>query len=146
MAERTESSIRIDAPPGRVMEVVTDLEAYPEWADGIRSVAVDERDGDGRPARASFHVASAGVEARYTLVYRYPAGGLGVSWTTAEASGAVRDIRGEYVVEPDRDGTRVAYRLRLEPAISLPGFLTRRAERTIVDTALAGLRRRVEFG
>jgi hypothetical protein len=32
MADRTESSIVIDAPPGEVLDVIADFEAYPEWA------------------------------------------------------------------------------------------------------------------
>ena len=40
--------------------------------------------------------------------------------------------------------TAVAYSLRVEPAIPLPGYLKRHVERTIVDSALEGLKRRVE--
>lgn len=146
MSERTEGSIRIAAVPAEVMAVVTDLAAYPEWAAGVREAEVLQRDARGRPTRARFHIATPPIEARYTLAYRYAARARGVSWTTVEASGAVRDVRGEYVLEPADGGTTVTYRLTMEPAISLPGILRRRAERRIVDTALGGLRRRVEAG
>ena len=111
---------------------------------GIRSVEVLATDASGRPERAAFRVGMAGIEAAYTLVYAYAASDGGVSWTTESASGAVADVRGEYRLESDGDDTAVIYSLRVEPAIHLPGYLRRHVERTIVDAALEGLKRRVE--
>jgi carbon monoxide dehydrogenase subunit G len=144
MAERTEGSIDVQAPPSEVMGVIADFESYPQWAQGVKSARVESRDARGRAKEVSFHVSSAGIDAKYTLTYRYLARGTGCSWATVEASGAVRDITGEYGLEPIPTGTRVTYRLSMEPAISLPGFLRRTAEKTIVNTALGGLKRRVE--
>ena len=71
----------------------------------------------------------------------------GVSWTTVEASGAVKDIEGEYVLGPaDDETTEVTYRLTLELGISLPGFMRRQAEKQVINTALGGLKKRVETG
>ena len=39
MAERTESSIHVDAKPGVVLDVIADFEAYPEWAAEVAWVA-----------------------------------------------------------------------------------------------------------
>jgi carbon monoxide dehydrogenase subunit G len=144
MAERTEGSIDIEATPTQIMEVIADFPAYPEWAQGVKDAEVLRSDAHGRGIEVSFHVSSMGVDARYTLAYRYAPRNGGLSWTTKEASGAVRDIEGEYVLEPTGARTRVIYRLAMDPAISLPGFLRRQAERQIVNTALGGLKRRVE--
>ena len=144
MAERTEGSIDVEAPPSEVMGVIADFESYPLWAQGVKSVRVEGRDARGRAKEVSFHVSSAGIDAKYRLRYRYLARGMGCSWATVQASGAVKDITGEYVLEPIPAGTRVTYRLSMEPAISLPAFLRRTAEKTIVNTALGGLKRRVE--
>lgn len=146
MTERTEATSEIGAPPAEVMAVIVDFEAYPDWAKGIREARVLERDARGRPATVAFHVSMAPVETRYTLAYRYAPRGRGLSWTTVEASGAVRSLEGEYVLEPGEQGTIVTYRLVMETGLALPGFLRRRAERTIVDTALGALKRRVEGG
>ena len=40
MADRTESSIVIDAAPADVMAVIADLEAYPEWSSDVKTVEV----------------------------------------------------------------------------------------------------------
>ena len=144
VVEQTEGSTRINASPSAVMAVIANVAAYPEWAEGIRSVEVLETDAAGRPERAAFRVGMGGIEARYTLVYEFAAANAGVAWTTESASGAVADVRGEYRLEASGDDTAVAYSLRVEPAIPLPGYLKRHVERTIVDAALDGLKRRVE--
>jgi ribosome-associated toxin RatA of RatAB toxin-antitoxin module len=126
------------------MAVIADVAAYPEWTEGIRSVEVLASDASGRAERAAFRVGMAGIDAAYTLVYAYAASDGGVSWTTESASGAVADVRGEYRLAVEGENTAVTYSLRVEPAIPLPGYLKRHVERTIVDSALDGLRRRVE--
>jgi carbon monoxide dehydrogenase subunit G len=146
VAERTEGTIDIAATPEAVMAVITDFDAYPQWA-GVKTAEVlTVYEDDGLPAEVAMSVSQMGVDAAYTLAYEYGEDPTSVSWTTVEASGAVRDVQGEYVLEPEGEGTTVTYRLALELTISLPGFLRRQAERQVVSTALGGLKRRVEGG
>ena len=56
MSDRTESSIFVDASPAEVLDVVADVAAYPEWANGISSAEVLEAGPDGRPAQARFTI------------------------------------------------------------------------------------------
>jgi len=145
VAERTEGSIEIEADPPDVMDVIRDFPSYPEWA-GVESAEVVEEDDDGRGSAVAFEVSQMGFSARYTLEYDYEDDDRGVSWTTREAEGAVRDVQGEYVLEPEGDGTRVTYRLAVELAVKVPGLVKRQGERQVVKTALEGLKRRVEEG
>jgi ribosome-associated toxin RatA of RatAB toxin-antitoxin module len=142
MAERTEGSTEIEASPAEIIEVIADFGSYPEWVDGIRSSEILERDDRGRGTRVAFEFAAMGFTASYTLAYEYRDDG--VSWTTVEASGALRDLEGDYELERLDGDTRVTYRLAVDLAVSLPGFLKRRADRTAIRTALEGLKRRVE--
>jgi ribosome-associated toxin RatA of RatAB toxin-antitoxin module len=144
--ERTEGSIEIDASPPEIMEVISDFESYPEWADGIKAARIGSRDDQGRPAEVSFEFAAMGFDAAYTLVYEYSPDHGGVSWTTKEASGAVKDVEGEYVLEAENGDTTVTYRLAVELGVPLPGFLKRRADKQAIKTALDGLKKRVEGG
>jgi carbon monoxide dehydrogenase subunit G len=144
MADTTEGSIEIEGDPEEIMAAIVDFESYPEWVDGIRSVEVVARDERGRGTEVAFEFSAMGFTAAYTLAYEYAEDDTGVSWTTAEASGAVRDITGEYVLEPLNGDTDVTYRLAVEVAVPVPGFLKRRADRQAISTALEGLKRRVE--
>jgi carbon monoxide dehydrogenase subunit G len=142
VAERTEGSTEIEGTPEEIIDVIADFESYPEWAEGIRSAEVKERDEEGRGTRVTFEFSAMGFSASYTLAYEYREDR--VSWTTVEASGALRDLEGDYELEPLDGDTKVTYRLAADLAVSLPGFLKRRADRTAIRSGLEGLKRRVE--
>lgn len=144
MGERTEGSISIDASPKEILAVIADFESYPDWVDGIHAVEIRVRDADGVPTEVAFEFSTMGLSASYTLAYAYAASEGGVSWSTVEASGAVKDVQGEYVLEPDGEGTEVTYRLEIELSMPVPGILRRQGEKRAVKTALDGLKRRVE--
>lgn len=145
MGEETEGTVVIDADPAEVMGVIADFEAYPEWAD-VQRAEILKRDSRGRGTEVAYHVSMMGISASYTLSYRYRPGISGVSWTTTEAEGAVKDIQGEYMLE-DADGkTQVTFSLAVDLAIPVPGFMRRKGARRLVETALLGLKRRVEEG
>jgi carbon monoxide dehydrogenase subunit G len=144
MAEQTEGQIEIAATPAEVLAVITEFEAYPEWVTGMTKAAVEKRDSKERATEVAFEVSQMGVGAKYTLAYKYVAKDGGLSWTTNSASGAVKDIKGEYALEPAGEGTKVTYRTTIELAIPMMGFMKRQAEKMIISTALDGLKKRVE--
>lgn len=146
MGDRTEGSIEIEGSAAEIVAAIADFESYPEWVDGVRSAEVRSRDDLGRGTEVAFEFSAMGFSARYTLAYEYAEDDTGVRWTTTEASGAVRDIEGEYVLEARGGDTEVTYRLAVEVAVPVPGFLKRRADRQAIATALEGLKRRVEGG
>ncbi|MET0831266.1 MAG: SRPBCC family protein [Acidimicrobiia bacterium] len=141
--EGTVQSIEVSASPQLVYEVALDLEAYPEWATGVKNVEVVEEDEQGRPLKAAFRADAMVKEIVYTLVYRYEMDN-GFSWS-AEPGDDITAMDGSYQFnELDDGGTEVLYALRVDPAFSLPGFLRRQAEKQIVSSALRGLKRRAE--
>jgi carbon monoxide dehydrogenase subunit G len=145
--ENAEGSVAIDAPLLDVMEVIEAFEAYPEWAD-VLSAVVKARGEGGRPSEVAFEVEIPVLgKAAYTLSYQYAPGDTGLSWTTKEAYGAVRDVRGEYLLsEIDDEHTKVTYRLAVELGPLVPGFLRSEGQKRIIENALEKLKRRVEMG
>jgi carbon monoxide dehydrogenase subunit G len=141
--ERTEGHTEIAATPAEVLAVITDFGAYPDWA-SVKTADVLKTDSKGRPVEVAFSFSQMGFEGSYTLGYQYAPRTRGISWTARQADGVIKDIVGEYVLEPTEAGTSVTYRLELELTIGLPGFLRKTAERTIISTALDGLKKRVE--
>ena len=51
---------------------------------------------------------------------------------------------GSYVLTAGRGATTVTYTLAVDTSLPMIGLVRRRAEKTIVDGALRGLKRRVE--
>ena len=145
--EHAEGSIVIEAPLDDVMEVIEDYEAYPEWAD-VRTVDVRRRGEGNRATEVAFEVEVPVLgKAAYTLSYQYAAGDTGVSWSTREARGAIRDIRGEYLLdELSETRTKVTYRLGVEIGVLVPGFLRTEGAKRVIENALEKLKRRVEMG
>ena len=147
MADRTEGSTTIAASAADIMVVITDFESYPEWND-MKSVNVLNRDVQGRGTEVAFEVDAPMIgELKYTLAYSYGANDGGVSWTTKEITGKVKDINGEYALdELDEDETKVTYRVTVQLGISLPGFLKKQADKQIIKQGLDNLKKRVERG
>jgi uncharacterized membrane protein len=145
MAEKTEGSITIKAPAEDVMAVIEDYENYPKWND-VKSAKVLKKDSQGRGSEVEMQVKAPVIgEVRYVLKYSYRASNGGVSWTTKEIEGGLKDIKGEYDLEElDEDETKVTYRMAIQLKAKVPGFLRRQGERAIVDGALKGLKKRVE--
>lgn len=143
MADRTEGSIVIDAPPSRVMDEILDFESYPQWSGEIKKVEVRARDDAGRATEVYYEVVAAVLNAKYTLGYTYPADGLGMSWTLT-SGGPLKGFDGEYVLTADGGGTKVIYRATMDLGIPMLGFMKRQGEKKVIDIALKGLKKRVE--
>lgn len=143
MADATTSSIAIAAAPEQVMAVISDFPAYPEWAQQVKSVEVLGSDGGGRAERVKFTMDAGPIKDSYTLAYRWAPDGLSVSWTLVK--GQIQKAQnGSYVLVGSATETTVTYSLAVDLNIPMIGMLRRKAEKVIIDTALKGLKRRVE--
>ena len=146
MADRTESSIVIDAPPGEVLDVIADFEAYPEWAGEVKQVAILAEEGDGWADQVEFTLDAGATKDTYVLDYEWDIDedGTGVlSWTLVRAS-VLKAMNGSYTLEQAGAGTKVTYRLTVDVKVPMIGLLKRKAEKVIVDTALKELKKRAE--
>jgi uncharacterized membrane protein len=146
MADRTESSIVIDAPPGEVLDVIADFEAYPEWASEVKRVAILAEEGDGWADQVQFTLDAGAIKDTYVLDYEWDIveDGTGIlSWTLVTAT-VLKAMNGSYTLEQTGESTKVTYRLTVDVKIPMIGLLKRRAEKVIVDTALKELKKRVE--
>ena len=143
MAEQTTSTIVVAAPPAAVMDVIADFPAYPTWVKGMKSVSVVKDGADGRAEQVRFLLDVAPIRDEYTLGYRWE-GDRRVSWHLVQG-GLLRALDGEYVIVDRGDGTsQVTYALALDLSIPLIGMLKRKGERILIETALQGLKTRVE--
>ena len=141
MAEQTTSSIVIDAAPAAVMGVIADFEAYPSWAQGVKKA--EPVDAGKRPEQVYFELDASPIKDAYTLAYDWD-GDDGVSWSLV-AGKMLTALDGAYLLEDRGDGSiEVTYRLAVDISIPMIGMLKRKAEKVIIDTALKGLKKRVE--
>jgi hypothetical protein len=145
MAEKTSSSVTIAAAPAEVMAVIADFPAYPQWASAVREADVIALDPDGRPSRVRFRLDAGMVRDTYVLGYQWD-GKAEVTWHLAEPGTVISAMDGRYRLGDHAGGTEVTYELTVDVRIPMLGMLKRKAEKIIIDTALMGLKRRVEAG
>ncbi len=145
MADRTESSITIAAEAAMIMDVIADLEQYPEWTSGVLEVEIlTVFEDTGRPAEARFVIDQSGIKDDYGLEYEW-FGDESVSWTLGRAGSLMKAMDGTYLLNDLGEGlTEVVYQLAVDVKIPMLGMIKRKAEKVIVDTALKGLKTRVE--
>lgn len=142
MANSTQSSIDIAADPEQVMAVIADLERYPEWVDALGTVEVLTRS-EGRPETVRMVLEHKLLSDDYTVGYAWQPDL--VSWKLIQGR-TLKAMDGSYRVSPAAAGSTVTYTLSVDVTLPLPGLLKRTAEKTIIDTALKGLKRQVEKG
>jgi ribosome-associated toxin RatA of RatAB toxin-antitoxin module len=143
MAEQTSSTIVIDAEPSAVMAVIADFPAYPQWAKGVQVAEVNEVGIDGRAEQVFFSLDVPPIKDEYTLAYDWD-GDRKVTWNLVQGK-MLKSLDGAYVLEALGNGsTQVTYRLALDVSIPLIGMLKRKGEKILIDTALKGLKKRVE--
>ena len=143
MAEQTTSSIIVDADPAVVMAVIADFEAYPQWAQGVKKAEVVKEGARGRADEVYFELDASPIKDQYTLGYIWD-GDRSVTWKLVQGK-MLKGMDGTYELLDKGDGTTdVTYRLAVDISIPMIGMLKRKAEKVIIDTALKGLKNRVE--
>lgn len=140
MAVTETRDVVIEATPGEIMDVLTDLETLTEWSPTHQKVEVLERDADGRPSKSRQVVKIVGITDEQVLDYTVYDDGVG--WTLV-SSKQQRAQTGRYTLTPDGDSTQVRFELMVDPTVPVPGFLIRRGAKGLMETATDGLRKQV---
>ncbi|KLI98919.1 SRPBCC family protein [Streptomyces albidoflavus] len=143
MAEHTSSSITIDAAPAEVMAVIADFARYPEWTGEVKEADVLATDDQGRAEQVRLVLDAGAIKDDHTLAYTWN-GPDQVRWTLVKSQ-MLRELDGSYTLADLGEGrTEVTYQLTVDVKIPMLGMIKRKAEKVIIDRALAGLKKRVE--
>jgi uncharacterized protein YndB with AHSA1/START domain len=144
MAERTSSTITIDAAPAEVMAVIAGFEGYPEWTGEVKETEVLEVDEKTeRAVRVRFRLDAGTIRDEHVLAYTWD-GDREVRWTLV-TSQMLKALDGCYALSGNAGGgTEVTYELTVDVKIPMLGMIKRKAEKVIIDRALTGLKKRVE--
>jgi ribosome-associated toxin RatA of RatAB toxin-antitoxin module len=144
MAEHTSSSITIEAAPAAVMGVIADFAHYPDWTGEVKEADVLATDAEGRAEQVRLVLDAGAIKDDHTLAYTWT-GDDEVSWTLVKSQ-MLRALDGSYLLASvgAGDRTEVTYRLTVDVKIPMLGMIKRKAEKVVIDRALAGLKKRVE--
>jgi carbon monoxide dehydrogenase subunit G len=142
VVDKASSSITIDAGKQAVMAVIADFEAYPQWSTAIKQATVEEQGDDGRGTTVTFTLDAGVLKDTYTLAYDWH-GDDSVDWHLVKGR-TMKSQEGTYELKESGGSTEVTYRLVVDLAVPMLGMFKRKAEKMIMDTALKGLKKRVE--
>ncbi|MBW1599155.1 SRPBCC family protein [Streptomyces sp. JJ38] len=143
MAEHTRSSITVDAAPAEVMGVIADFARYPEWTGEVKEAEILRTDEQGRAEEVRLLLDAGAIRDEHTLAYTWHSAHE-VSWSLVKSQ-MLRSLDGSYRLHPaGPERTEVTYQLTVDVKIPMLGMIKRKAEKVIIDRALAGLKQRVE--
>ncbi|MBB5959898.1 ribosome-associated toxin RatA of RatAB toxin-antitoxin module [Saccharothrix tamanrassetensis] len=142
MADESTQSIVIDAEPSRIVAVIADFAAYPEWANGVKRTEVLETGSDGYPAQVKFNIDQGPIKDEYVLAYDEWSPQR-ISWRLVKGQ-MQKSQEGSYAFTARGGSTEVTYTLSVQLVVPMIGLFRRKAEKMIMDTALKELKRRVE--
>lgn len=141
-SDAVRQTVVVAADSATIMDIVADLDAYPQWQPDITDVEVLETDDDGWARRARFEASAMGLTTSFELEYAYT--GTEVRWRLVESDLLTRND-GSYVLVDQGDGTtQVTYELDVDTSITVPGFMRRQIANRVVASALQGVKRRAE--
>jgi ribosome-associated toxin RatA of RatAB toxin-antitoxin module len=140
VADLTSASIEIAAAPAQVMDVIADFPSYPAWVDSMKSAEVLTTT-QGRAETVRMVLDHPLVKDDYVLSYVWAPSS--VSWKLVQGT-LLKAMDGSYVLTPRGSGTTVTYALKVDVNMPMIGMFKRKAEKTIIDGALKGLKKRVE--
>jgi ribosome-associated toxin RatA of RatAB toxin-antitoxin module len=140
VADQTSASIDIAATPDEIMAVIADFEHYPDWVDSMKSAEVLTTVG-GKVKTVRMVLDHTLVKDTYVLAYEWRT--QAVSWKLIKGT-LLKAMDGSYLLQSNGSKTTVTYTLTVDINMPMIGMFKRKAEKTIIDSALKGLKKRVE--
>ena len=131
----------IDAPPQACFDELTSYEQLTDWQGALKRCAVIERDAEGRGVIVDYDISTPIRTLHYRLCHAYDEPS---SIRGSLVAGDVRDFHGEWSFEPEGDGTRATFSLRIDPGFWVPAKVKQVLHDTVMKRTLDDLRRRVE--
>jgi uncharacterized membrane protein len=139
VADQTSASIDIVAKADDVMAVIADFGHYPDWVDSMKSADVLTSIG-GKAKTVRMVLDHTLVRDSYVLAYEWKPQ---ASWKLIEGT-LLKAMDGSYLLKANGAKTTVTYTLTVDINMPMIGMFKRKAEKTIIDSALKGLKKRVE--
>lgn len=138
----SKNSIEIESSAAKVAEILADLEGYPNWSTGIKSVSVDERDGANRPTKVTCGIDAGVMKDKVTLDYDWSKAPSEVAFTLDEAD-LLTAMDGSIKIEGDEE-VKVTYELTVALSLPVPAPMREKTELATIDLFLKQLKQKAE--
>ncbi|MCE5287752.1 MAG: SRPBCC family protein [Nocardiaceae bacterium] len=137
------ADITVNAPPAKVLAAIAALTDYPLWSDTHKKFTVVSTDEQGRPTKAEATVTIGGKPDDQVISYEWSDNSVRTTLVSS-STGAMKSQQTSYTVTPSGAGSKMAYEITADPAISAPGFIIKQALKKTVNNATVNLKRHIE--
>jgi uncharacterized membrane protein len=144
MADFSTATITVDAPLAQVAQTLFDIESYPTWSTSIKAASVVSRDDQGRVLQAKMTIDAGMMKDHVILDYDWASAPGKLTFSLNDAD-LLTAMDGAYVMKAiDADTTEVTYELSVAISMPIPAMMRTKAEKTVIDQALAQLKAHLE--
>ncbi|MCW2950918.1 MAG: cyclase [Conexibacter sp.] len=141
--DRTVSS-EVPAAPSRCIEVLADIESYPDWSSLVGGIEVLERGADGQPQKILMRTELLGLSLTMTCLLELGDDRAALRRLPHDGAGDEERFDAAWTVRPSGAGSTVA--LHVAAALDAPsaiGLLGGRVAKKLVDDLLGDFRRAI---
>ena len=139
----SKNSVLIEAPISVVTELLADIEKYPTWSTGIKSVAIEDSDAGGRAIKATSAIDAGVMKDKVTLSYEWSKFPAEFSFTLDDAD-LLTAMDGKIVISGSDDEVKVEYELVVSLSLPVPSFMREKTELATIDLFLKQLKAKAE--
>lgn len=142
MDEPIRRSITVAAKPERVLEILTDFSAYPDWQSDIESAEVISGDEQGRPSQVKLTMVAMGMKSGLEISVRHPEDGL--AWSLISGDMMTRNETIYRLQENPSSGTDVELEMLVELKVMAPAFMVKQFISKGINDTLQAIKERAE--
>ncbi len=142
MSEPVKRTLSIDAPPDRVLAVITDFDDYPNRQKEVEQTEILDRDEQGRPVRVSMLTGAMGMKASSEIGVSYHDDGL--EWHLLTGDMMTQNDSRWVLRANEEGGTDVDLQMTLGLKWDLPDFMMKQIITKGVNDNLKAVQRVAE--
>jgi ribosome-associated toxin RatA of RatAB toxin-antitoxin module len=135
-------TVEVAAPADRIMAIVADFEAYPQWTEEIKGCWILARYNDGRPSQLRLDVVVQGQAGTFITAVYYPAENQ--IYTMLQQGDHFSKQIQTFSVVPMGDTTLLTVDLDVETKLSIPGPMVKKAIGETLEYLADNLKARAE--
>lgn len=135
-------TVEVDAPAEKIMSIVSDFEAYPQWNPEIKGCWILARYDDGRPSQLRLDVEIQGQSGVFINAVYYP--GENQIFTVLQQGDHFKKQEQKFSVVPIGATSLLTVDLEVETKLAIPGPMVKKAIADTLDHLAESLVARVQ--
>lgn len=135
-------TVEVDAEAGSIMGIVSDIERYPEWNEGVKGAWILARYDDGRPSQVRLDTNLNGFEGVYIHAVYYP--GENQIQTVMQQGDLFAKQEQLFSVVATGANSLLTVDIDVEPSMPVPAPMVKMLLGNVLDQLAANVKQRAE--